>query len=158
MADKQNIQCDNEACDTPLGFMLCRVITIAIVVLVLILVIRCFMNQEVTTFELGQVHVVESGSQLKRLLSSNKRAFIKFYAPWCGHCQQAAPAFEDAAKMSKSSDVLFVKVNGENAPDVTQSYNIVGYPTFKIFDPATGVRDVQMPDRSAQSMYSAAIS
>lgn len=55
---------------------------------------------------------------------------IDFYATWCPHCQQLAPAFGEAATKSKSTGVRFGKVDTDNAQDVSARYNIEGLPTL----------------------------
>ena len=141
---------------------ICQVILIAVVVLIAVLVIRCLLSRgSGGSFDLGgaPVRTVESLADYQNLLAQNKPMFIQFYAPWCGHCKQAAPAFEEAARMAQSnSEVVFVKVNGDAAPEVAQAHGVEGFPTFKLVSRGGVAKDVSMPDRSARSMHTAATS
>lgn len=136
----------------------CRFLIMAVVLIVAVLVIRCLLSKGDVFSMGGQVRTIESAADYQNLLSQNKPLFVKFYAPWCGHCQQAAPAFAEAARMAQSSsDVVFVKVNGDAAPEIAQAYGVQGFPTFKLVAPGGTAKDVAMSDRSAQSMYAAAV-
>ena len=66
---------------------------------------------------------------------------IMFYAPWCIHCKNMIPAFEEAAKLS---NVPFVMIEGQHAPLSSKKYQIQGYPT--IF----GVKPGAPPERFAE--------
>ena len=51
--------------------------------------------------------VLNDGNFKQEVLQSGKNAFVKFYAPWCGHCKAAAPAWNElGAKYADSASVL----------------------------------------------------
>jgi len=60
--------------------------------------------------------------------------FVKFYAPWCGHCKRLAPAWSEYATTVKSKGLGYnvAKVDCTVQRDVCQKYAIRGYPTLKL--------------------------
>lgn len=57
---------------------------------------------------------------------------IEFYAPWCGHCKNLAPEWEEAAKKLQGS----VKLGAVDATVHTQlagKFKIKGFPSIKLF-------------------------
>ncbi|KAM8721156.1 hypothetical protein ACLKA7_007085 [Drosophila subpalustris] len=72
-------------------------------------------------------------------------AFIKFYAPWCGHCQKLQPTWEQLATetASSDSDIVVAKVDC-TSPDNKQiciDQQVEGYPTLLLYK--NGKRQVE---------------
>ena len=61
---------------------------------------------------------------------------IKFYAPWCPHCQELAPEYASAASSEemKQLGVTFAKVDVEFHSKLGDKYDVTGYPTLILFE------------------------
>ncbi|KAF8624254.1 hypothetical protein AX15_005967 [Amanita polypyramis BW_CC] len=59
--------------------------------------------------------------------------FVKFYAPWCGHCKKLAPTWAQLAKATQNGHVNVAEVNCDDHSKLCQKYNIEGYPTLVYF-------------------------
>ncbi|KAI5949315.1 PDI1 [Candida jiufengensis] len=72
----------------------------------------------------------------------DKDIFVKFYAPWCGHCKKLAPTWSELAEIyqsNKDGDVLIADID-HTLNDVDVPFEIEGYPTLLMF-PANGELD-----------------
>ncbi|NXY20356.1 PDIA2 isomerase, partial [Atrichornis clamosus] len=70
-----------------------------------------------------------------RALSEHQLLLVEFYAPWCGHCQQLAPAFAQAATelRNESSPARLGKVDAIAQTALATEFGITSYPTLKLF-------------------------
>lgn len=60
--------------------------------------------------------------------------FIKFYAPWCGHCKKLAPAWSELAdELKHNKQVSIGQVDCTQAQDLCKKLEVTGYPTLKSF-------------------------
>eukprot|EP01062_Namystynia_karyoxenos_P009954 TRINITY_DN1351_c0_g2_i1.p1 TRINITY_DN1351_c0_g2~~TRINITY_DN1351_c0_g2_i1.p1 ORF type:complete len:491 (+),score=121.74 TRINITY_DN1351_c0_g2_i1:85-1473(+) len=63
-------------------------------------------------------------------------AFVKFYAPWCGHCKRMAPAWQDLAELYSGSDKVIVgSVDCTTQSAVCDRFGVQGFPTLKWWAP-----------------------
>lgn len=56
---------------------------------------------------------------------------VDFYAEWCGPCKATSPIIEELSNERK--DVKFVKVDVDEAQDLSSKYNVFSIPTFILF-------------------------
>lgn len=62
--------------------------------------------------------------------------FVKFFAPWCGHCKKLAPAWKQLARHMQSK-LTIAEVNCDEYGALCKTHNIQAYPTLLYF-PAEG--------------------
>ena len=75
--------------------------------------------------------------------NTDKDVFVKYYAPWCGHCKKLAPTWEELAEIfgsNKDDSQVVIADLDHTANDVDVPYEIKGYPTLLLY-PANGEID-----------------
>jgi thiol-disulfide isomerase/thioredoxin len=87
----------------------------------------------------SKVHVLNHRN-FDRFVKRNPLILMEFYAPWCGHCQQLAPEYREAAKKLASADlpieVTLAKMNdGDEAnrrlrAGAPEMFNFSSYPSL----------------------------
>lgn len=74
----------------------------------------------------------------KEVFDSGKAAFVKFFAPWCGHCKAMKPAWDKLGGEHKGSKtVLIGDVDCTTEKNLCSKYGVKGFPTIKYFTGAT---------------------
>ena len=80
------------------------------------------------------------------LLNSNRNVIVDFYAEWCGPCKMIAPILERLA--AANQHVTFVKVNVDEAQELTRKYGVSAMPTFMAFVNGSKVGEVMGADKA----------
>lgn len=81
-------------------------------------------------------------------LATGKPCFVKFFAPWCGHCKRLAPTWDQLADEYMNTTVVIAKVDCTTDTSVCSEHGVSGYPTLKLFVGShqisyTGQRDLK---------------
>ena len=82
----------------------------------------------------------------ERLVFKNSKgaAFVKFYVPWCGHCQKLAPDWRKLEKEYRTSKLLVGSVDCSDGPaqpggqggrnPLCDKYKAMSLPTLMFFE------------------------
>ncbi|KAJ7274383.1 protein disulfide isomerase [Mycena haematopus] len=100
----------------------------------------------------GASNVLElTPSNWDTTIGQGKPGLVEFFAPWCGHCKNLAPVYEQLADafVGAKDKVIVAKVDadGEGKP-LGSKYGVTGFPTLKWFngdgtyEPYEGGRDL----------------
>jgi len=82
----------------------------------------------------GDVTVLTSANFESEVKESGKSSFIKFFAPWCGHCKAMAPAWNQlGTKFKDDTSVIIGDVDCTVETEVCNKFGVRGYPTIKYF-------------------------
>ncbi|XP_003700431.1 thioredoxin domain-containing protein pretaporter [Megachile rotundata] len=66
----------------------------------------------------------------------NGISFVKFFAPWCGHCKRLAPIWEDLAKkFQDNEEVKIIKVDCtlDASKELCNEQEVDGFPTLYLY-------------------------
>ncbi|XP_053558648.1 thioredoxin [Bombina bombina] len=87
------------------------------------------------------VRHIENLEEFKQALvdAGDKLVVVDFTATWCGPCKMIAPFFKSLSE--KYPDVVFLKVDVDDAQDVAADCDIKCMPTFHFYKKGEKVHD-----------------
>lgn len=113
---------------------------------ILLCLATLIMSEEVTQ---DQDVYVMTDSNFKSFIEENEFVFVKFYAPWCGHCKKMAPDYAKLAKKvhDEGNGIKIAKLDATEHKTVAGEHDVQGFPTLKFFIngssiPYQGARDL----------------
>lgn len=78
-------------------------------------------------------YITDEAELLNIIQHSDKPIIIDFTAKWCGPCQRIGPVFEKCAKMDDCKDILFFKVDIDEAEEIATMCKVKAMPTFQAY-------------------------
>jgi protein disulfide-isomerase-like protein len=75
-------------------------------------------------------------AKFRILVGADRTIFVKFYAPWCGHCKALAP---DWKKLAGEFDGHVGKIDCTIEQELCKAEGVKGYPTLKLYK--TGIKN-----------------
>jgi len=96
------------------------------------------------------------GKEFDKIVNdASKDVFVEFYAPWCGHCKQLAPKFEELGKKFKSAGIESVVIAKIDATgnDYPKDFEVSGYPSLFLVPAKKGAKPIKYDgDREIEPM------
>lgn len=92
----------------------------------------------VLAFAVANAEVVKlTGANFDQIaMDTSKDVFVKFYAPWCGHCVRMAPAYtklSEDPEIAAKSDLVIAEVDADAEGGIAQKVGLEGFPTVKLY-------------------------
>ncbi|XP_047426044.1 thioredoxin-like [Mugil cephalus] len=81
------------------------------------------------------VRHVETLEEFHKILkeAGDKLVVVDFTATWCGPCQQIGPKFVKLSELPENKNVVFLKVDVDDAPEISTECKIQCMPTFQFY-------------------------
>ena len=75
--------------------------------------------------------VVLDDSNYTSYVQEHPYVFVKYYAPWCGHCKSMAPDYEKLGQTSEGKEYNIVKIDLTENKKIAEEVKIDGFPTLR---------------------------
>ena len=81
-----------------------------------------------------EVHVLTDSNIDEFLKTHEDGALVEFYAPWCGHCKQLAPVYDEVGEAFSEEDGVVIAKMDSTANEIDiPGVSVKGFPTIVFF-------------------------
>ena len=80
----------------------------------------------------ANVKLIKEGEFDAEVVRSPLPVVVDFYATWCGPCKRLSPMLDELAG-PLTNKIKFVKINVDEAPNLSQRFGIQAIPTLLFF-------------------------
>lgn len=113
--------------------------------------LEAHMKSEGAMDNTGKANLDLTAKNWKSHVDGSKDLFVKFYAPWCGHCKTLAPKWEEMAEKFADDDSVVIAHFNADANDVPSGFEVQGFPTM-FWVPAGGQPQKYQEGRETKDM------
>lgn len=89
-----------------------------------------------------------TAKQYEELILGSRPVLVDFWAPWCGYCRRIDPAVNKLA--DSREDVVIVKVNIDEEPDLARREQIEVIPTLVVYKEGYELGSIVAPESRAR--------
>ena len=89
-----------------------------------------------------------NAKEYNELILGSKPVLVDFWAPWCGYCRRIGPALDKLAQARE--DVIIVKVNIDEEPELARQENIEVIPTLVVYKEGFDLGSIVAPESKAR--------
>jgi thioredoxin 1 len=68
----------------------------------------------------------------ERALRGDKPVLVDFWTEWCPPCRMIAPVLAEI-EAEHGDRLTIAKINGDEHPEITSRYDVLGFPTLILF-------------------------
>mmetsp|Transcript_10812 Transcript_10812/g.13590 ORF Transcript_10812/g.13590 Transcript_10812/m.13590 type:complete len:100 (-) Transcript_10812:3739-4038(-) len=98
---------------------------------------------------MGEMYI-KTLAEFEGLKAGDKPLIVDFTASWCPPCKRIAPIYERLA--GENPDIVFKKVDVDEASEVAQANGIACMPTFKLFKGGAEVESAKIEGASEEKI------
>merc|ERR1711998_716537 len=82
----------------------------------------------------GPVTILRGNTFQELVMDNSKDVLVEFYAPWCGHCKQLAPVYDELGEAFSDEDGVTIAKMDSTANEIDlPGVNVRGFPTIIFF-------------------------
>ena len=67
-----------------------------------------------------------------KVLNSEKKVLVDFFADWCGPCRMLGPVISEVAE--SDDNYFYYKINVDKAENISRKYGIMSIPALLVFE------------------------